>query len=73
MITQKDFLRFAFEEAINEVNPNSIKREVAEPIIKTGMQAYAEREGCKFTEEEIEETIKAGLAELDAAKADFEH
>ena len=38
MITQKDFLRFAFEEAINEVNPNSIERDVVKPIIKTGMQ-----------------------------------
>ena len=69
MITQKDFLRFAFEEAINEVNPNSIERDVVKPIIKTGMQAYADREGCKFTDEEIAETIEAGLAELDAAKA----
>ena len=57
MITQKDFLRFAFEEAINEVNPNSIERDVVKPIIKTGMQAYADREGCKFTDEEIAEGI----------------
>ena len=72
-MTQNDFLRFAFEEAITEVNPNAIDPEDAEAIIKTGMQAYAEREGRKFTDEEIKETIKAGLAELNAAKADYEH
>ena len=28
MITQNDFLNFAFEEAINEVNPNAVEKDV---------------------------------------------
>ena len=51
MITQKDFLKFAFEEAINEVNPNSVDKDVAKATIATGMKAYADREGCTFTDE----------------------
>lgn len=73
MITQKDFLRFAFEEAVNEVNPSAIDRSAAEATVETGMRAYAEREGCKFTDEEIAETIAAGLDELEKAKEDFAH
>ena len=73
MITQKDFLKFAFEEAINEVNPNSVDKDVAKATIATVMKAYADREGCKFTDEEIAETIEAGLKELDKANEDYEH
>ncbi len=73
MITQKDFLKFAFEEAITEVNPNAVDKDVAKATIATSMKAYADREGCKFTDAEIAETIAAGLAELEKAKEDFEH
>ncbi len=73
MIAQKDFLKFAFEEAINEVNPNAVEKDVAKATIATGMKAYADREGCTFTDAEIAETIDAGLAELEKAKEDFEH
>ena len=73
MITQKDFLKFAFEEAINEVNPNSVDKDVAKATIATGMKAYADREGCEFTDEELAVTIEAGLKELDKANVDYEH
>jgi predicted transcriptional regulator len=72
MITQNDFLNFAFEEAINEVNPNAVEKDVLKATIKTGMMAYAEREGCHFTDEEVAEKIEEGIAELDSAKKDFE-
>ena len=68
-MTQNDFLRFAFEEAVNDLNPNSLQADVAKETLKVGMKAYAEREGCKFTDEEIEKTIENGLAELNEAKA----
>ena len=70
-MTQNDFLRFAFEEAVTDLNPNSLQADVAKETLKVGMKAYAEREGCKFTDEEIEKTIENGLAELNEAKADF--
>ncbi len=70
-MTQNDFLKFAFEEAMNDMNPNSLEPEVARKTLEVGMRGYAEREGCKFTDEEIAKTIDAGLAELDKAKADF--
>lgn len=73
MITQKDFLQFAFEEAITSVNPNSVDKDTAKAVIKTGMMAYADREGCKFTAEEVAETIEAGLAELENTKEDYSH
>ena len=72
MITQEDFLNFAFEEAINEVNPNAVDKNVLKATIKTGMMAYAEREGCHFTDEEIAKKIEEGIAELDMAKKDFD-
>ena len=55
-MTQNDFLRFAFEEAVNDLNPNSLQADVAKETLKVGMKAYAEREGCKFTDEEIEKS-----------------
>lgn len=73
MITQKDFLQFAFEEAITSVNPSSVDKETAKAVIKTGMMAYADREGCKFTAAEVAETIEAGLAELEKSGEDFSH
>ncbi len=72
-MTQNDFLRFAFEEAVNDLNPNSLEPDVARETLEVGMKAYAEREGCKFTDEEIAKTIDAGLAELAKAKTDFNY
>ena len=41
MITQKDFLKFAFEEAINEVNPNSVDKDVAKATVETNIAKTA--------------------------------
>ena len=72
-MTQNDFLRFAFEEAVNDLNPNSLEPDVARETLEVGMKAYAEREGCKFTDEEIAKTINDGLAELTKAKTDYNY
>ncbi len=72
-MTQNDFLRFAFEEAVNDLNPNSLEPDVARETLEVGMKAYAEREGCKFTDEEIAKTINDGLAELAKAKTDYNY
>lgn len=71
MFNKTDLLRFAFEEATNAVNVNSVDEKIAESVIKTGMRAYAHREGFEFSEREIKETIREGLGTLKEAGADF--
>ncbi len=34
-MTQNDFLRFAFEEAVNDLNPNSLQADVAKETLKS--------------------------------------
>ncbi len=71
MFIKNDFLKFAFEEAINSVNVNSLREDVVQDTIATGMKAYAQREGMEFSKEEIEETIAKGLSALNKAGDDF--
>ncbi|MGN1414898.1 MAG: phage holin, LLH family [Anaerovoracaceae bacterium] len=40
-------------------------------ILKTAMKAIAERDYIDVTDEQIEAAIKAGVKEMEAAKADF--
>lgn len=71
MFTQKDFLEFAFQEAVENVNIGALKKDEIIDVIKTGMQTYAEKNNQKFTPEEIEEKIASGLKEMKAAGKDF--
>mgnify|MGYP007029433900 CR=1 FL=1 len=70
-MTQNDFLRFAFEEAVNDLNPNSLQADVAKETLKVGMKAYAEREGCKFTDEEIENIVQEHFREFNALEQEM--
>ncbi len=71
MYSKKNFLDFAFEEAITSVNISSIPEEAIMDTLITGMHAYADRVGQTFTEEEMKATIIAGLETLKKAGTDF--
>ncbi len=71
MFNKKDFLRFAFEEATTVVNVNSVGSAELEPVLMTRMKDYARREGLDFSEKELGETMKKGIAMLKHAEADF--
>lgn len=73
MITKKDFLDYAFESALTSSNFNSLQPEIAEDVLATGMRAYADDQGIKFTDEEIHATIVAGIESLKETGKDFTH
>ena len=49
----------------------SMKGDIAEDVIATGMRAYAKDQGLTFTDDEIHSTIVAGIETLNNAGADF--
>lgn len=71
MFSKNDLLKFAFEEAIVSLNVNSVERKIAEAAIATKMDAYAKREGYKFSKNDVKKTINEGLGMLNKAGADF--
>ncbi len=71
MFTQKDFLEFAFQEAVGNVNIASLKETEIIDVIKTGMKSYAAKNNQTFTMEEIEKKIAEGLKEMNIAGKDF--
>lgn len=74
-MSKKEMLDKAFEEAVTEVNVNSLEGEgdAIEEVITTHMKAYAEREKVEFTDEEISATIVAGLKTIHEAGKDFSY
>lgn len=71
MYSKKNFLDFAFEEAIKNVNIAGIEDSILMDTLITGMHAYADKVGQTFTEEEMRATIVAGLETLRKAGHDF--
>ena len=72
MFSRKQFLDFAFEEAINIDPVAGVEdQEIAMERLATAMRAYSDREGCNFTDEEIHSTILAGLETIHKADKDF--
>ena len=47
MINQNDFLNFAFEEALNELNSSAVDKDVLSDAIMPGIMPYAEIEACE--------------------------
>lgn len=72
MYSRKQFLDFAFDEAM-DIDPIAgvEDQEVAIARLTTAMRAYSDREGCNFTDEEIRSTIIAGLETIHKADKDF--
>jgi hypothetical protein len=71
-MNKKELLDKAFNEAIVEVNVNSMEGiGIMEEIITTSMNAFATREKVEFKPEEIRATIIAGLETIKQAGDDF--
>ena len=66
------YLDFAFETAVDAIDVGAFKPEDTLKIIITGMKSYRDRNGFKFSDEEIRERAVAGLKELAVAEADFD-
>ncbi len=64
------YLDFAFEKTVNTL-PTMLQGREALNLIATGMRAYAKENNYTFTDEQIMETIKKGIAELEKAGADY--
>ena len=72
MANKKQILDFAFNEAVNTLNPNSmIDEKLLFAALETAMNGYAAREGYEFTPEEVKATIVAGLETLKKSGVDF--
>lgn len=64
------YLNLAFERTVNTI-PTLIYGDEALKFLVTGMKAYAEDNNYVFTDEQIIETIKKGIGELEKAGANF--
>ena len=71
-MSKKELLDKAFNEAVTEVNVNSMETDnITEEVLATSMRAFAEREKVDFTEDEIKATIIAGLETMKEVGKDF--
>lgn len=70
--SREEILGYAFDSATAAVEPGVFDPDVALKMVITGMQAYGETNGQRFTAEEIREYAKKRLAGLEVADADFD-
>lgn len=73
MMSKEKFLKAAFNQAVNQVDISRVSPELNETIIRTGIQAYADRKGVSCTNDEIDQTIEKGLAVLKSAGEDYRY
>ena len=73
MLSRKDLLRTAFDEAVRVVSISWTEEKVARAAIENRLNEYARREGVTFSDHEICQAVEDGLDSLKKAGDDFKY
>lgn len=73
MLSKTQFLEVAFNRAVNQVDVSRVAPELNERIIRTNMEAFADKEGMRLSKDEIDKAIVEGLTVLSKAGDDFRY